>query len=88
MSQHSEPTTEASIPALAPLFTTLLVGHDPNDPAEATIAIAAVASRCGLRADGSSMAVAAETATRADAVLAQVLEERGITKRARRRRGA
>jgi hypothetical protein len=36
-------------------FRTLLVGHLPSDPAEATLVLAAAAALCGLRSDGSPM---------------------------------
>lgn len=36
-------------------FDTLLVGHDPGDPAEATLVLAAAAAANGLRCDGELM---------------------------------
>lgn len=39
----------------APTFRTLLVGHDPAWGAEATVVLAAMAARNGLRCDGSPM---------------------------------
>lgn len=38
-----------------PVFRSLRVGHDPRDPAEATLALAAAAALNGLRADGTPM---------------------------------
>lgn len=63
-------------------FRTLLVGHDPADPPEATLALAAAAALGGLRADGAPMP-GAEHARPAS--LATIARELGLDVKAVRR---